>query len=619
MKASASPRTPAMDAGEGPGRFVWTGPALLSAVFVALVAWSWRRWPDVLIDFGRELYVPWQLAAGKILYADIAYFNGPLSPWINSILFRTFGVGMMTLVVANLIVLAMVAGMIYFLVREVSRPFTATVAALIFLTIFAFGQYMPQGNYNFVTPYSHEMTHGMAFSLAALVLLAFHLRRGGLGSAFACGLAVGLTFLTKAELFLAVAIAVPGGLAIHHWQSATPGRKLKQLAAAFVSGAVLPPVLAYVVLAGRLGPDLAAKSVLGSWAYLFIEELSESKLYQDILGASDVTESLGIIGGWALRYAAFLVPALLVGFFLPRSGTASRVATGLLFPISALCVLVNLRTTPWDTLAQPLSLAMLGIVATLLVWLIRASDSARAGRRNVLMLAISVFGLLLLAKIFLYVRIAHYGFALAMPAGIVCTVVLVDGVPALLDRRGRNGGAFRLAVLGILAGLVVVHLYATNSWFGLRTVEVGEGKDAFLTDTRGRVAVDVLSELGQLTSVGQTMAVLPEGVMLNYLSRIANPTPYINFMPPEFIMFGEENMVAAFEATPPDWIVLTDRHAPEYGYDLLGTDYGLGITEWIRRNYTLTARVVDESARRKQLRYAYILRRNDTPGPRERQ
>ena len=38
--------------------------------------------------------------------------------------------------------------------------------------------------------------------------------------------------------------------------------------------------------------------------------------------------------------------------------------------------------------------------------------------------------------------------------------------------------------------------------------------------------------------------------MVNYLARRVNPTPYINFMPPELIMFGEENMVAAFRSSP---------------------------------------------------------------------
>lgn len=60
----------------------WCGPALVSVSFLALSVWTWRKWPDLLVDFGRELYVPWQLTTGKVLYVDIAYFNGPLSPYL---------------------------------------------------------------------------------------------------------------------------------------------------------------------------------------------------------------------------------------------------------------------------------------------------------------------------------------------------------------------------------------------------------------------------------------------------------------------------------------------------------------------------------------------------------
>jgi len=103
--------------------------------------------------------------------------------------------------------------------------------------------------------------------------------------------------------------------------------------------------------------------------------------------------------------------------------------------------------------------------------------------------------------------------------------------------------------------------------------------------------------------------------MLNYLARMTNPTPYINFMPPELIMFGEDNMVAAFASRPPDWIVLTDRHVPEYGLELLGTDYGLKLTQWVQRGYDLAAEIADPAANREQLRYAYILRRKDAVRP----
>src|SRR5687767_3427150 len=62
-------------------RYAAAGPALLALLFVGLVAWSWRKWGDVFVDFGHEVYIPWQLSEGRVLYRDIAYFMGPLSQY----------------------------------------------------------------------------------------------------------------------------------------------------------------------------------------------------------------------------------------------------------------------------------------------------------------------------------------------------------------------------------------------------------------------------------------------------------------------------------------------------------------------------------------------------------
>jgi len=429
-------------------------------------------------------------------------------------------------------------------------------------------------------------------------------------SAFACGLALGLTFLTKAEFFLAAGIAVLCGLALHHGFSKTPIRSSVRLAAAFAAGLVLPPVLAFFTLLGHLPAGDALRGVSGSWAHLFIQELRDSELYQNILGVVDTGESLRIIGEWSFYYALVLIPAVLIGWWLPRFRQPFAAAP--LFLLGAAGVLVNLKTASRDTLGQPMPVVMLAILVALFAMLRQPQASGEDRTRRVLMLTFAVFGLAMLAKMLLYVRFSHYGFALAMPSAIVLTVALVEGVPAVLDSRGKNGQAFRMVILGVLAGVMGLHLYASNSWFRLHTVEVGQGSDAFLADARGRVANDLLETLGKVVTPGQTLAVLPEGVMFNYLSRIPNPTPFINFMPPELIIFGEDTIVAGFEATPPDWIVLTDRHAPEYGLDLLGTDYGLKIIGWVRRNYRLEAEVVDPAAQISQLRYAYILRRKES-------
>ena len=122
-----------------------------------MLAWSWRRWPELLIDFGRELYVPWRLIEGEVLYRDIAYFNGPLSPYVNALWFRIFGVSLETLAICNVLLIAALAALLYRMIEEVADRLAAAVAGLVFVAAFAFAQIGEIGNYNFVTPYSTRL------------------------------------------------------------------------------------------------------------------------------------------------------------------------------------------------------------------------------------------------------------------------------------------------------------------------------------------------------------------------------------------------------------------------------------------------------------------------------
>src|SRR5688500_18130463 len=102
------------------------GAILVALAGVVMCAWSWGKWPDPVIDFGREVYVPWRLSEGEVLYRDIvSYFNGPLSPYAHALLFKLFGVGLRTLVIFNLILIALLATMLYRLIAQVSDDLTA--------------------------------------------------------------------------------------------------------------------------------------------------------------------------------------------------------------------------------------------------------------------------------------------------------------------------------------------------------------------------------------------------------------------------------------------------------------------------------------------------------------
>src|SRR5271168_3214365 len=80
---------------------------VIGAVFATLAVKTWRKWPDLIIDFGAQLYMPWQISTGAVLYRDVHYLaGGPLSQYYHALLFKIFGASFLTLVMSNLAVLA---------------------------------------------------------------------------------------------------------------------------------------------------------------------------------------------------------------------------------------------------------------------------------------------------------------------------------------------------------------------------------------------------------------------------------------------------------------------------------------------------------------------------------
>ena len=194
----------------------WAGPMLIAVAAVAMAIWTWGTWPDVLVDFGHERYIPWRLTQGEVLYRDIAFYNGPLSQYFNALMFRVFGASLRTLVFCNLTLLAALIALLYYAMRQVSSRWATTVACLVFVLLFAFGQYVANGNYNYVCPYSHEMTHGLLLSLVAVVA-AWPSDRHRLSLTAVSGLALGLALLTKAEVFLGGAVATGTAVLLGIW------------------------------------------------------------------------------------------------------------------------------------------------------------------------------------------------------------------------------------------------------------------------------------------------------------------------------------------------------------------------------------------------------------------
>jgi hypothetical protein len=600
------PASPSKSALPGIPRGVIVSFGILTAAF-AFFAWrSWRTWPDILVDFGHELYIPWRLSEGDVLYRDILFTMGPFSQYANALLFRVFGVSLTTLIRANLAVLAVIVTLLFWLFRRCGTVWSATFVSLFFLAVFAFGQVTIIGNYNYVCPYRHEVTHGLAFGLAELACLVRFAETNRTRWLLAAGVCLGLVALTKIEMLLPAIAVAAAALPLIGWNqpgdrsaekrapalskiSARSGvQRVARAAIRFGAAAAIPIVLAALALAVPLG-----------WAGSFEALLVNGRLALD----PALTTNSGFyraLAGWnapaagitaMLCGAAALLAAAGAGCLADR--ILGRYCRGRVVPIvlglvAAVIGLVAVRPNLWSLLPASLPLVLTGVVLTI-------AARARSGRSlfsaELSLCLLAVYGLFLLPKILLAIGWGHYGFVLAMPGTLVLIHLAVHSVPAWLHARWNRGDCFRALAAGLLGACAFVQFYLWNRKCELKTLAFGEGDDQVLVDQRNDAralpTVQTLSFLRRTMGPDETLVVIPEGTTLNFQLRKRNPTEFLMVTPWEFDAHGGEGrFLDALARKRPNFIVFVQMDMTIHGRGNFGSpEYGQKIVEFVQANY----------------------------------
>jgi hypothetical protein len=569
---------------KGADRKLGLALTVLGVVLFPVLLWrGWGGWNDVLVDFGRELYVPWRLSEGEVLYRDIAYFNGPLSAYFNAAAFSLFGASLRGLTILNALLIALTGWLLHRRVESVGGPLAAGASLVAFLVIFACGHFPGLGNYNFLAPYSHELTHGLLLGLAAYGAAVRGSAEGGERWAAGAGLLLGLVFLTKAEVMIGAGGAV-GLLFLLRWKSKGSARR----AGLLITGGLVAPVAACTLLSMCMPFGEALRGTLGSWVGILGSDTSQGLFYQRAMGLDAPGQNVGDMFT-SLGYALLvLVPALVIDHLARKKTPRVRLCLAGLAAAVALAI-VTTRSTEilfWFHVARFLPLFALGAFVFATVQARRAGApgcalwSERAG--------FALFGLLMMAKILLVVTVAHYGFALALVGGLVFLVVALEWLPTVSGESELRGVVLRGATLGALLGAVFGFWSLSGESFAQKTVTVGSGADAFRSEPvppRAQGVNLLMAEIETRMGPDQTLLVLPEGIMINYLARRPTPTRHINFMPPELELFGEEEILADLRAQPAAALALVHKDTSEYGFPLFGIDYGEKIIRWAQRRY----------------------------------
>ena len=195
----------------------------------------------------------------------------------------------------------------------------------------------------------------------------------------------------------------------------------------------------------------------------------------------------------------------------------------------------------------------------------------------------------------LFPRIWHYGFALAMPAFVSAIYLLLWLLPRRLNQKFQIPTFPFRATVGLVLLIRFGNLFLqSEKFYASKNLAVAAGADRIMAfgpqgnSVEARTMQAALAWIENNVPTNATLATLPEGVLVNYLSRRVNPTPGLDWNPTLFAVFSQQKMTAAFEKNPPDYVLFVEWNAYEFGVNNEfghSSAFGLELMQWIEKNY----------------------------------
>jgi hypothetical protein len=266
------------------------------------------------------------------------------------------------------------------------------------------------------------------------------------------------------------------------------------------------------------------------------------------------------------------IAARFYSFVSGRADWKSSVAQALLGVaiIAAIALLLRLPQR-WWTIALVLVLCVAGASHSFirawgfLQWAALAYAFARD--RNGPLLLFAAFSAATTLRIPLAVSPVWYGFVLVVPTY------------ALIAYVCRS--VWWMPLIALLCGRDLVEQHQR---YAVKQFPIVSARGTFYdwNPDRARILNEFIAHVR-----GGTLAVMPEGVTLNYLTRTRTTLSYHTFTPVETAYPDvESDIVRELREHPPDRVAIVERDVREYGYRAFGEDYDVDLMWFLREHYT---------------------------------
>jgi hypothetical protein len=561
---------------------------VLLVLVVSITLATWAKWGWVVVDSGREMYIPAALRNGKRLYTDVWYNYGPLVPYWHALLFRLLGIHLSVLYGAGIAIVTIICSALY----SVSRIFLPV--SLSFAAVFAFILQAFQLNlFNYILPYSYPASYASMFAVLLLWLLVIDCFQPRAWRVFAAGSLAAMMLLTKLEFGAAAYLVVAGALIVRALRASSI-RLLARDAALCLPG-IGVVIAVYGTLVSRTSPQFifgdANMSVLpgsffvsnfgATWARATgsVEPPAVAILVilTAFVGAGALVSGILLaLRSWKARIIFFVLALALAGaHLLAAFAQKAWQAHSLIAPLRVAPILFFNRGMVWVVIAF--------FCLTLRSWW-RDGKTALDSALLLLMALATAIG----SRVWLKVQLEGYSIFYDTIAYLAWLVAIYKVCGRLSERISER----MWQAVSVVLCIGVLACSAVNYPLHLHQFEVPSARGGFRTDrSLGQAYVQVLSFLEGATSRSESFVILPEDTAFYYLSASYAPSRWYVLIPCVLPPSLQGSYIGDLERARVKYVLLSNRVTSEYGKPIFGVDYNQEIYNWIERNFKIRTRI----------------------------
>ncbi len=528
----------------------------------------------VIIDFGREAYFPEQVLQGKILYKDLFNIFGPLSYQINAVFYMIFGSNLSTLRLIGTINSLLILGLFY----TISRFFTSKENSFIITLFIMITCIFNHSALNYIYAYSYAVIYSLVSLLFSVLFLILYLKTNKQIFIPLSWFFIGFSIASKYDYVFYAFIL----LLISIYMIIKKKIDLRHTFASLICFLIIP-VICFSILFLQ---GLTLNELLSQIYILKKFSLSPSinYFYQHYAGLYPDTDNLiRVLKTFIKVFGGFILSMSLIYFSLKSFMQKKYGKLSLFLFLTIITSLVYYKNTHLNTALNLSWITLFTFFVFCFLLKERFIDKKKIFDNDFYLLIIFI-ALITSSKSFFFLSFKTYG-AFAFPLlFILNSIFILEYLPkrfSIID-----SALIKKSFIIFFSVLIVINIISLNTRAKVgATIKTTKGQIYSLWETEAKTTQMVTDYIEKNLKNNESVWVIPEGTIINFLTNHPSNGIYYNIIPPYIETFGEEKIISDTKKNPPNYIIINYRTCIDHGLRDICVDYGKEICKYINSSY----------------------------------